>query len=125
MEDFEFQPNRKDSSPQGYQNKRSDSLGTAAIVLGIIGVTTPYFVYTSLICGSLAIIFGLLSKGGELTTDTRGKIGIILGIISLILLTLVMIAAFSYLISEFGGWENLLDYYSEPLDPFSSYPDTL
>lgn len=125
MEDFEFQPNQKDSSPQGYQNRRSDNLGTAAIVLGLIGVITPFFIYTSLICGSLAIIFGLLSKGGELTTDTKGKIGIILGIISLIFLTLIIIIAFCYVISQFGGWENLLDYYGEPIDPFSSYTDTL
>lgn len=125
MEDFEFQQDQNHSSPQGYQNKRSDSLGTAAVVLGIIAVVTPYFVYTSFIGGSLAIILGLLSKGGELKTDTRGKIAIVLGIISLVLVTLIVIVAFNYIIASYGGLDNLMDYYNNSIDPFSSYPDTL
>ena len=48
-----------------YHDKRSQSFATAGFVLGLIAALTPYFVFTSLICGPLAIIFGLLSKGGE------------------------------------------------------------
>ncbi len=73
---------------------------------------TPYFVFTSLICGPLAIIFGLLSKGGEMTMDTKGKVAVILGIIGLVLTVLIMLVAFRVVIlDEFGGFENFLKYY--------------
>lgn len=124
MEDFEFQ-SQEGSNPQGYLNRRNPNLATAAIILSVIGLVTPYFVYTTLVCGTLGIILGLLSKGGEPKTDTNGKIAVILGIISLILVTLILIIAFRIVISEFGGLEQLMDYYNLEKNNFSPYQDTL
>ncbi len=124
MENFEFQSQNSPNS-QGYQNKRNPNLATAAIVLSVIGLVTPYFVYTTLVCGTLGIILGLLSKGGEPKMDTSGKVAVILGILSLILVTLILIIAFRSIISEFGGLEQMMDYYNLEENSFTPYQDTL
>ena len=48
-----------------YEDKRSNGFATAALVLGIVGIATGCCVYTGIICGALAIIFALLSRGGS------------------------------------------------------------
>ncbi len=115
MDNYEFQSEPENSFHENYNlyhDKRSQSFATAGFVLGLIAALTPYFVFTSLICGPLAIIFGLLSKGGEMTMDTKGKVAVILGIIGLVLTVLIMLVAFRVVIlDEFGGFENFLKYY--------------
>ena len=115
MVNYEFQSEPENSFHENYNlyhDKRSQSFATAGFVLGLIAALTPYFVFTSLICGPLAIIFGLLSKGGEMTMDTKGKVAVILGIIGLVLTVLIMLVAFRVVIlDEFGGFENFLKYY--------------
>ena len=115
MDNYEFQSEPENSFHENYNlyhDKRSQSFATAGFVLGLISALTPYFVFTSLICGPLAIIFGLLSKGGEMTMDTKGKVAVILGIIGLVLTVLIMLVAFRVVIlDEFGGFENFLKYY--------------
>ena len=69
-------------APQrNYMDKRSTGLATASIALGIVSIVTFCCLYAALPCGALAIILGLLSRGGEMTFSTTGKIGIVLGII--------------------------------------------
>lgn len=115
MDNYEFQSEPENSFHENYNlyhDKRSQSFATAGFVLGLIAALTPYFVFTSLICGPLAIIFGLLSKGREMTMDTKGKVAVILGIIGLVLTVLIMLVAFRVVIlDEFGGFENFLKYY--------------
>ena len=115
MDNYEFQSEPENSFHENYNlyhDKRSQSFATAGFVLGLIAALTPYFVFKSLICGPLAIIFGLLSKGGEMTMDTKGKVAVILGIIGLVLTVLIMLVAFRVVIlDEFGGFENFLKYY--------------
>lgn len=115
MDNYGFQSEPENSFHENYNlyhDKRSQSFATAGFVLGLIAALTPYFVFTSLICGPLAIIFGLLSKGGEMTMDTKGKVAVILGIIGLVLTVLIMLVAFRVVIlDEFGGFENFLKYY--------------
>ena len=115
MDNYEFLSEPENSFHENYNlyhDKRSQSFATAGFVLGLIAALTPYFVFTSLICGPLAIIFGLLSKGGEMTMDTKGKVAVILGIIGLVLTVLIVLVAFRVVIlDEFGGFENFLKYY--------------
>ena len=115
MNNYGFQSEPENSFHENYNlyhDKRSQSFATAGFVLGLIAALTPYFVFTSLICGPLAIIFGLLSKGGEMTMDTKGKVAVILGIIGLVLTVLIILVAFRVvIIDEFGGFEIFLKYY--------------
>ena len=63
--------------------RRSQRMENAALLLGVIGAATFCLVYPALICGSLAIVFALLSRGGERTLTSRAKIALILGAIAL------------------------------------------
>lgn len=89
MDNYNYQqPN--DNSYQNNTDKRSAGLATAALVLGIVSLVTIFSIVTPYVCGSLAIILGLLSKGGETTVDGRGKAGIITGTIALCIITLIL-----------------------------------
>lgn len=78
---------------QSYVDKRSSGMATAALVLGICGLVLSLCPYSGFIFGSLAIILGLLSRGGEMTMSSYGKIGVILGSIAMAVSTLVIIVA--------------------------------
>ena len=51
--------------------RRSQRMENAALLLGVIGAATFCLVYPALICGSLAIVFALLSRGGEIDAMER------------------------------------------------------
>lgn len=70
--------------------------------------------------------YNISTKYKIMTMDGRAKVSVIISIIGFVLLTLIMISAFSYISSEFGGIENYLEYYYEhPADSIHTYPDTL
>lgn len=72
-----------------------NGLGTAALVLGIIGVVLSWTVYLGVILGVLAIIFGGVglarAKRGEATNRGAAMAGLVLGIIAIALLVLLVI----------------------------------
>ncbi len=106
-----------------YEDKRSNGFATAALVLGIVGIATGCCVYTGIICGALAIIFALLSRGGEMTMTTKAKLGLIFGIIGIVFGVTMLIASFVIVISQFGSFENYMNYYYELMNmDMSTYP---
>ena len=106
--------------------KHSSGFATASLVLGIIGLATGCCIYTSIICGALAVIFALLSRGGEMTMPGKSKIGLGLGIASTVMGILILAIAFAYMILQFGGLEGYLDYYNDLMQQLESgYPYTL
>ena len=80
--------------------RRSQRMENAALLLGVIGAATFCLVYPALICGSLAIVFALLSRGGERTLTSRAKIA--LGIVLAMIIYTFAIAELYY-----GGVENM------------------
>ena len=61
--------------------RRSQRMENAALLLGVIGAATFCLVYPALICGSLAIVFALLSElyyGGveNMARQVYGTLGI-------------------------------------------------
>lgn len=79
----------------------------AALLLGVIAVATICLVYPTLICGSLAIAFALLSRGGERTLTTHAKTGLTLGSIGLGIILLMIV--YTLIIAEvyYGGLLNM------------------
>lgn len=82
--DFQQQPNGYQPNPnysynmnqapqRNYMDKRSTGLATASIALGIVSIVTFCCLYAALPCGALAIILGLLSRGGEMTFPPPAK----------------------------------------------------
>lgn len=99
-----------------YIDKRSNRFATASFVLGIIGIATGCCVYTSIICGALAVMFAFLSRGGEMTMNTKAKISVILGIVSIILGILIFVSALAIVISQYGSFDAYLNEYNEILN---------
>ncbi|MEY8390283.1 DUF4190 domain-containing protein [Lachnospiraceae bacterium] len=105
-----------------YIDKRSSSMAIASMVLGIAGLVMSCCIYPAIIFGSLAIIFALLSRGGEMTTNGYGKAGLILGIISIICGILFLIYGLYILFARFGGMEGYLEYIEDLMEQ-SGYPN--
>lgn len=87
--------------------RRSKRMENAALLLGVIAVATICLVYPALICGSLAIVFALLSRGGERTLTARAKTGLTLGSIGLGIILLMIV--YTLIIAEvyYGGLLNM------------------
>jgi hypothetical protein len=96
-----------------YEDKRSNNFATASMILGIAGLATGCCVYTSIICGALAVIFALLSRGGERTMSSRAKAGLGLGIAGIVCGILMIVAAFVVVIVQYGSFENYMNHYME------------
>lgn len=88
--------------------RRSQKMENASFILGIISIATACLVYTTLICGSLSILFALLSRGGEHTFAPKAKTGLILGCISLALILLLMVYTIVYANVYYGGLEDMM-----------------
>lgn len=96
-----------------YEDKRSNNFATASMILGIAGLATGCCVYTSIICGALAVMFALLSRGGERTMSVRSKAGLALGITGIVCGILMIVAAFVVVIVQYGSFENYMDHYMD------------
>lgn len=79
----------------------------ASFLLGIIAIAGSCLVYPGLICGALAIMFALLSRGGEVALTTRAKIGLICGSIGLGIVLLMILYTLIIANVYYGGFEDM------------------
>ncbi|MGW1895476.1 DUF4190 domain-containing protein [Streptomyces sp. NPDC002004] len=94
----------------GYIPQPSNGLGTAGLVLGIIGVvcSLTFFLWIiGVILGILAIIFGAVGRGkanrGEATNKGAATSGLVLGIVATVILPLLGLLAFASLMGVAGA----------------------
>lgn len=92
-------PNQPPQDSYGYQGQPSDpsnGMGTAALVLGVIGLLTSIFVVGALF-GVIAVILGFLGRGkakrGEATNGGVALGGIITGALSILIVGALAIGA--------------------------------
>jgi hypothetical protein len=104
-----YNPNNPYQQP--WQDKRSASMTTAAKVLGIISIVTCTNLFISVVCGALAIMFALLSKGGELTMSKRAKVGLGLGIAGLVITVILYAISIATILHTYGSLEAYLRAY--------------
>lgn len=91
--------------------QRSESMAMASLILGLTALLSSGCIYFATVCGSLGIILALLSKGGCLSMNAKGKIGLILSSAGLILTLLIYIGALIFLLNYYGGFDNLMQQY--------------
>ena len=105
---------------------KSNSFETAAMVLSIIAICTFFNGFISIICGSLGIVFGLLSKNGNMHCSKTAKASILIGTIACIAATICIVISFILIIQEFGGIDGLIEQYEslyQSIENGSSYYD--
>lgn len=106
---MDYQPEMDTGTP--YTNKRSESMAMASVILGIAALLTSGCIYAALICGSLGIIFALLSRGGFLTMTTQAKTGLFLSAAGLILTILFYAVMIAFVLNYYGGFDGLMQEY--------------
>ncbi len=107
---MDFQPDMY-TPKTPYRNKRSEHMALASLILGTAALLTSGCIYVAVICGSLGIILALLSKGGSLTMNAQGKIGLTLSSVGLIFTILLYVVLFAIILNMYGGMDGLMQEY--------------
>jgi predicted histidine transporter YuiF (NhaC family) len=94
-----------------YSDKRSSSMTTAAMILGVASLVTCTCLYVSVVCGGMAILLALLSKGGEMTLSHNAKLALGFGIAGLCATVLLYGISFATILQEYGSLEEYLKSY--------------
>ena len=106
----------RDQAPNPGKNVHFESL---SLILGIVGLFSASC-GMGVFFGALAVIFGLLSKGGTHVCSAKGKAGIFLGIAAILFTAITTIIGVVSLLSQFGGIEGFLTEYNRLYDALSS-----
>lgn len=106
--------NRYDyNDPRNFNNKRSQEMETASLVLGIIAIASCTCLYVSIICGSLSMLFALLSKGGASSMSSRAMFCFVLGLVSVLITICFYTVLIVYMLHEYGSLSGILNAYSD------------
>ena len=106
--------NRYDyNDPQNFNNKRSQEMETASLVLGIIAIASCTCLNVSIICGSLSMLFALLSKGGASSMSSRAMFCFVLGLVSVLITICFYTVLIVYMLHEYGSLSGILNAYSD------------
>ena len=90
------------------RNLRPNYFEIGSLICGIISLVGCTFFYISYIFGALAILFALLSRGGQMKLTPRARVGLILGIAAIVLSTVITIAAFIWALEQYGSMEGII-----------------
>ncbi len=106
--------NRYDyNDPRNFNNKRSQEMETASLVLGIIAIASCTCLNVSIICGSLSMLFALLSKGGASSMSSRAMFCFVLGLVSVLISICFYTVLIVYMLHEYGSLSGILNAYSD------------
>lgn len=115
-------PNGENQNPYGQPQqfpsraqRAAQSFETAAFTLGIISVFSSSIIYVAYICGALAILFALLSRGDRMHFSSHSRLGLIFGVGAIILSTVLFVYSLYTILQEYGSIENYLREYSTML----------
>ena len=100
-----FNPNNN------FYNKRSRNMEVAALVLSIIAIASCSCIYVSIICGSLAMIFALLSKGGATSMSSMAMTSFWIAFAAVVITLIIYIGSFAAMLHEYGSIEGILKEY--------------
>ena len=98
-------------SPNQNQEKHSEYMALASMILGIVATVTSGCIYLAIICGSLGIILALLSRGGQMHFPPQAKAGLILSCVGFALTTIIYLTAFFFIMQQYGGIDGLMQEY--------------
>lgn len=89
-------------------DRHSQRMETLSLIMGVIALVTMCTVYPTLICGSLGIVFALLSRGGEFSMQSRAKVGLALSAVALGIIIAMVVYTLVVAQVYFGGIENMM-----------------
>ena len=98
---------------RNFNNKRSQEMETASLVLEIIAIASCTCLNVSIICGSLSMLFALLSKGGASSMSSRAMFCFVLGLVSVLISICFYTVLIVYMLHEYGSLSGILNAYSD------------
>ncbi|MCR4891725.1 MAG: hypothetical protein K5989_06060 [Lachnospiraceae bacterium] len=99
---------------QPIEKPKGEALALASFILGIVSILSAAFVIPSFICGPLAIIFALLSRGtGRM--NGRALTGLIIGSIGLCIVTVMTVQSIIYIYQNPDVFREILQEYEQEL----------
>lgn len=101
------------NDPRNFNNKRSQEMETASLVLGIIAIASFTCLNVSIICGSLSMLFALLSKGGASSMSSHAMFCFVLGLVSVLVTICFYTVSIVYMLHEYGSLSGILNAYSD------------
>ncbi len=87
---------------------RSSKMERIALLLAIISFAASLCIYVSIITGALAMLFALLSRGGEYTMGKNAKIAFGVGLLGVLSTAVIYTYSFLTIYQEYGSFEALL-----------------
>lgn len=98
------QQNQNDSQyePKPYLRNPGQGMATASMILGLAGLFSIFTVYLPLICGSIAIILAILSKGYGKKMLAAARVGVGTAIGSIVLIMSIIVSLAAMLLSSSG-----------------------
>lgn len=91
------------------QTGNTNGFSLLSLICSILGIVTFCCIYSALVFGALAILFGLLSRGSAKHPCSQAKTGIRLGIIALALTAALNIYSYFSMIQQYGSIQNALN----------------
>ena len=99
-----------------------DVMMTASVVLSIIAIATTCCIYSSIICGALAIILALLSRGEKKQLTPQGRMAVLISTAAILIAVLSTVIMFMVTIRQYGSLENFIRAYSEIVESMTGMP---
>lgn len=96
--DYNFQSNYYNLPPRN----PGQTMATVSMILGVVSIFTLFTVYIPIVCGSIAVVLAILSKGSFKKMLTTAKVGIGTAVGAMALL-FVMIASLSAMLLSTSG----------------------
>ena len=99
-----------------------DVMLTVSVALSVIAIATTCCIYSSVVCGALAIILALLSRGQQKQLTPQGKLAVMTSTIAIAISVLATIMMFVVTIREYGSLENFIRAYSDIVESMTGMP---
>ena len=119
---MDFQPDDNFNSQYRQPARPPDAMLTASIVLSVIAMATTCCIYSSVVCGSLAIILALLARGEKKKLTPQGKLAVMTGTAAIVISILATVIMFAITIRQYGSLENFMKAYSDLVESMTGMP---
>lgn len=121
---MDFWPNEQNLNQSNeYQNRPpvrpGNMMELAACILGYVAIATTCCIYLSLVCGGLAVILGLLSRGKNKKLPDRARIAVTTGAVAMIATVCMTAFMFVTTIRQYGSFDNFMKTYMETVEQLS------
>jgi len=93
-----------------------ESMAGGALVVAVIGLVSVCCVYPGMVCGALAVILALLSRGQNKRPSASGRLALTLGTAAIVLSIVVIVINMIYIMSNYGSIDAFMESYKATMD---------